>query len=255
MKLAIIIPTKNEEKTLPYLINSINEQTFKDFKIIIADADSKDKTKEIAKKYGCEVVKGGTLSEGRNSGAEKAIKERAKTIIFLDADVVLSSKYFLKKALKEFHERKLDVAGTLQIPLDTNSKIDVNNVIKTCKKSKDVRYNSLYYISNFLTKLIQNTKKPGIQNCIFVKSEVHKKIGGFKWVDFGEDAEYAKNAVKKGYKFGILKEPEKIFISTRRLESKGFVKMVCIYIYFNVARFIFNHEFFSNKIKKSYYDL
>jgi glycosyltransferase involved in cell wall biosynthesis len=255
MKLAIIIPTKNEEETLPRLICSIREQTFKDFKIIVADADSKDKTREIAKKYGCEVVKGGTLSEGRNNGAAKAIKENLEYLMFIDADAVLSSKYFLEQALKEFRERKLGIAGTLQIPLYSNSKIDMKKVIGTCKRSKDIRYNALYGITNILLKLLQHTQHPCTQNCIFIRRDVHEDIGGFKLIDFGEDSECSKSAVKRGHKFGILIKPKKIFTSTRRLESKGFLKMVGIYLYFNAGRLLFNHEFFSENVKKSYYDL
>lgn len=64
MGLAIIIPAKNEEKTISYLLSSIKEQSIQDIKIIVSDANSKDKTKEIAKKYGCEIVEGGSREKG-----------------------------------------------------------------------------------------------------------------------------------------------------------------------------------------------
>ena len=50
--LSIIIPTYNEEEYLPKLLNCIKNQTHKDYEIIVADANSKDKTRQIAKKYG-----------------------------------------------------------------------------------------------------------------------------------------------------------------------------------------------------------
>ena len=55
-KISIVIPSLNEEKFLPILLESITKQTFKDFEVIIADAGSKDNTVEIAKKFGAKVV-------------------------------------------------------------------------------------------------------------------------------------------------------------------------------------------------------
>ena len=49
MTLSIIIPTKNEEEYLTALLKSIKKQTFKDYEIIVADNNSKDKTRKIAK--------------------------------------------------------------------------------------------------------------------------------------------------------------------------------------------------------------
>ena len=46
MKISIIIPAYNEEETLPSLLKSIKTQNFKDYEIIIADANSTDKTRE-----------------------------------------------------------------------------------------------------------------------------------------------------------------------------------------------------------------
>ena len=41
------------------LLDSIQNQTFKDYEIIVADADSKDNTRKIAKEFGCRIVEGG----------------------------------------------------------------------------------------------------------------------------------------------------------------------------------------------------
>ncbi|HFX18021.1 MAG TPA: glycosyltransferase family 2 protein, partial [Flavobacteriales bacterium] len=73
MKLGIIIPTKNEEKFLPLLAKSLLSQTFKNYVVIIADANSTDKTREIAKSYGFKIIEGGMPHEGRNAGAAAAI--------------------------------------------------------------------------------------------------------------------------------------------------------------------------------------
>ena len=72
MKLSIITPTLNEEKFLLVLLESIKNQSFNDLEIIVADAGSRDKTMEMAKSFGCQIVKGGLPAKGRNEGAKIA---------------------------------------------------------------------------------------------------------------------------------------------------------------------------------------
>jgi len=55
---SVIIPSLNEEKYLGRLLDSIQQQHLKPAEIIIADAHSKDRTREIARKYGCKIVDG-----------------------------------------------------------------------------------------------------------------------------------------------------------------------------------------------------
>lgn len=89
--LSIVIPAKNEEIYLPKLLKSIKKQNFCDYEIIVADADSIDRTKEIAQKYRAKVVKGGMPGRGRNAGAKVA---KGEVLLFLDADVLLPQIFF-----------------------------------------------------------------------------------------------------------------------------------------------------------------
>jgi len=229
--LSIIIPTKNEEKYLPRLLNSIKMQNVKDIEIIIADAGSTDKTRTIARKYHCRIVEGGMPAEGRNRGANYS---KEQNLVFIDADVILPNG-FLKEALKEFEERNLDIAGTLQCPIPTKDKL------------KDLRYRIMYAIVNQWMKSMEKSKRPYMQICMFVKKEIYKKTGGFnEEIIYAEDSEYAKRASKTG-KFGILRK-EKIMNSPRRFERGG-LKLILKLIYFNTGRF-FGHEFMENsKVK------
>ena len=56
-KISVVIPTLNEEKYLPFCLESLTKQTFKEFEIIIADGNSTDKTQEIAHKYTKKVIR------------------------------------------------------------------------------------------------------------------------------------------------------------------------------------------------------
>ena len=231
MKLAVVLPTKNEEKDIMYLVNSIKAQTFKDLVIIVADNHSTDKTRNLVKKAGCIVIDGGTLSTGRNKGMEKAIELGAELVVFIDADVILPKKTFLEELIKEFYGRNLDYAGTLPEGYDLKTKIDVNDPIGTVKPNPDWKYRGFYGAASRTIKKYQNSKKrPMMQQFIFVKPEIYKKIGGFQEFEYREDVEYCRYVKKHGYKFGVLSKAGKFLVSPRRIEESGFWKMTFVYL-------------------------
>lgn len=88
MKVSVIIPTRNNERTIKALLKSIVGQTEKDIEIVVVDNSSSDKTKAIAKKYTKKVYnKGPERSAQRNFGAVKAV---GKYLLFVDADMILT---------------------------------------------------------------------------------------------------------------------------------------------------------------------
>lgn len=108
MILSIIIPTYNEEEYLPILLESIKTQNFTDYEIIVADANSTDKTCEIAQKYDCIIVEGGMPAVGRNNGANIA---KGEYLLFLDSDLKLTDDY-LRKVIYEFKMERLGIGIT-----------------------------------------------------------------------------------------------------------------------------------------------
>jgi|GEM_PF-27031 len=206
--ISIIIPTLNEERNLPLLLESLRNQTYQDFEVIIADANSKDKTREIAKELGCKVIDGGLPGVGRNKGAEAA---KGDVLIFLDSDVVLPPD-FLENVSKEFKERKLDIAGCYVQPL-TDKDID----------------NLLYGFANLYFRLTQFFLPQAAGHCIIVKKKIHQKIGGFdEKIKLTEDFDYSKRAAEIG-KFRFL-EKVKIPVSMRRLDQEGRMTMATKYV-------------------------
>lgn len=80
MDVTIVIPTKNEEDTIGSLLTSL--KTINGFKCIVVD-DGDDRTKEIAKELGAEVLTGkGSIS----SSVKYAIENCQEFIITMDAD-------------------------------------------------------------------------------------------------------------------------------------------------------------------------
>lgn len=243
MKVAIIIPTKNEEKFLPHLLKSLKEQTFKTFTLYVADANSNDKTVKIAKRFGANIVKGGIPAVARDNGAREAIKEGHSLLIFIDADVILPNKKFLEASIKEFENRGLDVATALHISYDSKSKR---------KPARDIRAKFVSGGLNTLIKIAEKSKSPLMLAFMISKSEVHQKIGGFGNAEYKEDSDYAKKAVSQGYKFGVLKDVGKFFFSMRRFEKKGYLRELLLILSLNIRK-TFGNPLLAGE-KKWYFD-
>lgn len=200
--LSIIIPTLNEEKELPKLLESIKKQDFKDYEIIVADAGSQDRTVEIANRYGCLVVSGGMPSKARNSGAKRA---KGDLLLFIDADVVLKSNS-LKKLLDEFEKRKLKIASFYLKPKTRNIII---------KLLFSFFYNSFIF-------LVEKILAHGAM-AILIERELFERLKGFdEEITLSEDHDLARRAEKLG-KFGILRT-SKILVSDRRFKKDGLFK-------------------------------
>ncbi len=201
MYLSIVIPTKNEEQNLPNLLRSIKNQTFQDWEVIVADAHSEDKTREIAKQFGAKVVDGDLPGPGRNRGAEVA---EGTIILFLDADVELADPNFLQANLDEMRERGVNVGTTVVKPM-SDSYLD----------------KAMHEVYNAFAVGVERVKPHAPGFCIFVKKHVHDDIGGFdESVVFAEDHEYVQRAVKEGYRFRVLRSVP-VSVSVRRLEKDG----------------------------------
>lgn len=214
--LSIIIPTLNEEKYLPRLLKSIKNQDFKDYEIIVADAGSKDKTIEIAKSFGCKIVKGGSPAQGRNQGAKAG---QANIFLFLDADNIYLAPNFLNNLLQEFKKRNLVVASFPIFPV--GNKFD----------------KFVYGLYNWWVNLTQGFL-PHATNAVLVKKKIHEAINGFdEQIKMAEDHDYARRGAKFG-KFGFIKT-EPVLTSCRRFEKDGRIKTYLKYILCGVYMLFF----------------
>jgi len=202
--LSIIIPTYNEERFLPLLLESIKKQDYHEYEIIVADANSKDNTRKIARNYGCQVVKGGLPAKGRNNGARYA---RGDILLFLDADIILPQG-FIRKNLDVFKKKNLVAAAVWAKPL-----------------SISVFDKALFFIANSCQNIIILFRPVASGWCILVKKSVFKKVGGFdEKLLVGEDYDLV-NRTRKYGKFAMIKKKH-VYVSVRRFEKEGRLKFV-----------------------------
>ena len=205
MIFSIIIPTYNEEEYLPILLESIKNQDFTDYEIIVADANSEDKTRDIAQEYGCVVVDGGLPAVGRNNGAKVA---KGDYLLFLDSDLKLTEDY-LRDVIYEFRMERLGIAITQMEPLSS--------------KVEDKIFHD--FANQFMISV--EKIKPHGAGCygIIARKELHDKCGGFdESLTFGEDTDYIERLAKKE-PFRVLRKA-KIGVSTRRLEEDGITTLI-----------------------------
>lgn len=200
--LSIVIPTLNEEKYLPLLLDSIKDQDFTDYEIIVSDGGSNDKTLEIAKKYGCQTVIDNEHhhpSWQRNNGASLASGE---ILLFLDADIILQPN-FLSDTVSEFKKKKYAGAGFY---MKFNPATPLYNF-----------YSGLF---NFFCFFRQYFAPAAVGGGIMVRREIHKAIQGFDLkIYVAEDFDYCYRVSRIG-KFRMI-NLYPLLMSSRRLEREG----------------------------------
>ncbi len=200
--ISIIIPTKDEQKLLPRLLDSICAQTFKDFEIIVADANSRDDTVKIAQSYGCKVVKGGMPGVGRNRGAAVA---QGDFLVFFDADVIIPDD-FLEKAFSEFQERYLEVATCSYLP-------------------DSEEYRSWFDLYNAYAKAVQHVRPCSGGAFMIMTRRIFDRIGGFdESLKLAEDHNLVKRASSIS-KFRIL-DGVSLTLSVRRFDKEGIIRFI-----------------------------
>ena len=98
---SFILPTLNVEALLDNVLSSIARQTYpRDrYEILLADAHSTDRTREIAKKYGAIVLDddGKNMEEGKRLALQHAT---GKFIVFVDADNEITHPDYLELAVR-----------------------------------------------------------------------------------------------------------------------------------------------------------
>lgn len=170
---SIIISTRNEQVTLPWLLKSLTKQSYSALEIIVVDNHSTDQTVRIAKRVTRLVFSwGNERSTQRNFGAKKA---QGTYILFLDADMVLPSSV-LKECVIAVTAN--DAVGVV-IPED----VEVTNFYSRIKRLEKRMY----------------WHEPLIEAARFFKKSVFIKLGGYdESLVAGEDWDISQRATQLG---------------------------------------------------------
>lgn len=154
IEISIIVPVYGVEKYIAKCIESIKQQTFKDFEVILVNDGSKDDSIAIAEKAIADDERfiilhkeNGGQGSARNLGLEHA---RGKYIAFIDSDDYVHCDY-----LYEMHRKLLDESADIvtcdvdYVDMDGESAASFTNRADSYIRDFDF-LNSRKHISNFL---------------------------------------------------------------------------------------------------------
>jgi len=192
---SVIIPTYNRAIFLVEAINSVLEQTYKKYEIIVIDDGSTDSTSEIIKQFGNKIryfyQENGGPSAARNAGIKNA---KGDLVAFIDSDDVwLPDK--LSQQVQLFDENhRLGLVSSAYYSCDSN--LNINRIIKD-----DRLTNKKYIMKKLFIRNIFPTPT------VLVKRECFEKVGLFnESYGFAEDWEMWVRIVLE-YDLAYIKTP------------------------------------------------
>ena len=110
-KITIVVPCKNEENYISFLLQHLEKQNIGGTRIIIADCSTDNTRKIITENKGnlnVEIIDGGPVSVAKNNGAKLVT---TPYILFIDSDVIFFSETVIFDCVSEIENKELDLIG------------------------------------------------------------------------------------------------------------------------------------------------
>jgi len=203
-KVSIIIPTYNRTDLLPRAIQSVINQTYKDWELLIIDDGSTDNTKEIVEEFVKKdpriryfYKENGGQGSARNLGIKNA---KGEYIAFLDSD----DEWLPEKLDKQIHalsttEEKCGFCFCDVI-------IQINK--KSFNEDKKICYSgqSIFFIDTICARFVI------LPSTLMIKSIVVKKIGGFDETEFARYVEDVIFGIKLAHEYEGIYLSEKLVV-------------------------------------------
>ncbi|MEA4910593.1 putative glycosyltransferase EpsJ [bioreactor metagenome] len=211
-KVSVIMPVYNGEKFLGEAIESVLNQTFKDFELIIVNDGSKDNSLNIIKEYGnkdnrikiIDQINQG-VSVARNIGIKKSSGEY---IAFLDSDDIWVEEKLNIQLNKFGSDKELKICGTWASVIDEKGK-EIKKFTYPPLEDKKIKQSSFY-------------KHPFITSSLILKKEILEKNNLFKvGTHLAEDYEFVTKYIYNNKAKNIDKYLIKYRIHTANSSSKN----------------------------------
>jgi glycosyltransferase involved in cell wall biosynthesis len=217
MRYSIIVPVFNRPDEVDELLESLSNQTLKEFEVIIVEDGSVKTCKDVCDKYADILVlhyyfkENSGPGQSRNYGAERA---NGDYLLILDSDVVLPEGYLQA------------VEDTLrQNPTEAFGGPDAAHPSFT-PVQKAISYSMTSF---FTTGGIRGGKTkldkfyPRSFN-MGIRRDVYLQLGGFSKMRFGEDIDFSYRIVEAGYKPQLF--PDAWVWHKRRTDFRKFFRQV-----------------------------
>lgn len=217
MRYSIIVPVYNRPDEVDELLQSLCEQTVKDFEVLIVEDGSVKPCKDVCDKYASILdlhyyaKENSGPGQSRNYGAERA---NGEYVIILDSDVVLPKGY-LQAVEEELKQNPCEAFGGPDATHPSFTPIQ-----------KAISYSMTSF---FTTGGIRGGKAkldkfyPRSFN-MGIRRDVYLQLSGFTKMRFGEDIDFSYRIVEAGYMPRLF--PEAWVWHKRRTDFRKFFRQV-----------------------------
>lgn len=206
---SIIIPVYNAEKYISRCVDSILEQKYKDYEVLLLDDQSDDGSVALCMNYSNKYINIHThklihcgASQARNYGIERA---KGKYIVFVDADDYLQEEMLLK-IYSDICEQEPDVCYMGKHYVNLDSKKEINSIIR---KEKLFDGNSVTQ-EKFWDRIVASKSGiPGSMWLVVVNREflVRKEIKINPKYIWSEDSDFSYKIITNATKISICDYP------------------------------------------------
>ena len=216
MKYSIIVPVYNRPNEVDELLQSLCQQTVKDFEVLIIEDGSIKTCKDVCDKYANILVlhyhakENSGPGQSRNYGAERA---KGEYVIILDSDVVLPATYI----------EAIDKSLTTDI-IAFGGPDAAHPSFTPIQKAISYSMTSFFTTGGIrggkakLDKFYPRSFNMGIRR------DVYLQLGGFTKMRFGEDIDFSYRIVEAGYRPQLF--PEAWVWHKRRTDFHKFFRQV-----------------------------
>ncbi len=233
--ISIIIPTLNEEKLLPRMLQQFTPGLVEEYglELVVSDGGSSDHTIAVAKQYAHTVVENTddvkqTISLGRNIGAQHA---RGDIFVFFNADTLIKdTDMFFRRLLQEINgDHVVAITGSVEVYPEER---------RTADRLYHGFYNWLFHMMN------QVGMGMGRGECHIMKRDIFEKIGGYASdIAAGEDYDLFRRLDKLGH-IKFLKDVV-VYESPRRYRKYGYAYVTASWFMNFLAVFFFHRSILS----------
>ena len=158
----IVVPCKNEENYIQFLLNDLKKQHIGNTKVIIADC-STDNTREVINlnrgELNIEVIDGGPVSIAKNNGAKLVT---TPYILFIDSDVRFFSDTTIVNCVNTIVKNNLDLVGLYIKCYDNNRTTQIG-----------------FMLFNFVNRIISYKIPFAVGAFMLTRRDAFEHYGGF----------------------------------------------------------------------------
>ena len=217
MRYSIIIPVYNRPDEVDELLNSLTQQTVRDFEVIVVEDGSSVTCEHVVKRYEQQLniryfnKPNSGPGQTRNYGAERSSGEY---LLILDSDCILPPGY-LAAIEEELKRQPADAFGGPDRAHDsfTSTQKAINYAMTSFFTTGGIRGGK-----KKMDKFYPRSFNMGL------KAGVYRALGGFSKMRFGEDIDLSIRIFKRGYSCRLF--PEAWVWHKRRTDLKKFFKQV-----------------------------